>query len=152
MQRAHLKLQCAVVFQIGNGFGAIFMKRATLAHHALPASAVVHLTSALVLLPAAAATAPSQPVGLPAVLALLVLGAVTSGFTYWISMRLMRDIPASAATSSAFLIPLFGVTWGALFLGEPLTVGLLPGVVLILFASALLTGFNPFRAFLRGGR
>ena len=134
------------------GFGAIFMKRATLAHHALPASAVVHLTSALVLLPAAAATAPSQPVGLPAVLALLVLGAVTSGFTYWISMRLMRDIPASAATSSAFLIPLFGVTWGALFLGEPLTVGLLPGVVLILFASALLTGFNPFRAFLRGGR
>jgi drug/metabolite transporter (DMT)-like permease len=128
------------------------MKRATLAHHALPASAVVHLTSAVVLLPAAAATAPSQPVGLPAVLALLVLGAVTSGFTYWISMRLMRDIPASAATSSAFLIPLFGMTWGALFLGEPLTVGLLPGVLLIFFASALLTGFNPFRAFLRGGR
>ena len=108
--------------------------------------------SALVLLPAAAATAPSQPVGLPAVLALLVLGAVTSGFTYWISMRLMRDIPASATTSSAFLIPLFGMTWGALFLGEPLTVGLLPGVLLIFFASALLTGFNPFRAFLRGGR
>jgi len=77
---------------------------------------------------------------------------VTSGFTYWISMRLMRQIPASAATSSAFLIPLFGVTWGALFLGEPLTAGLLPGVVLILLASALLTGFNPFRAFLRGAR
>lgn len=134
------------------GFGTIFMKRATLAHHALPASAVVHLSSALVLAPAAAATAPSHPVGLPALLALLFLGAVTSGFTYWISMRLMRDIPASAATSSAFLIPLFGVTWGALFLGEPLTLGLLPGVLLILFASALLTGFNPFRSFLRGGR
>jgi drug/metabolite transporter (DMT)-like permease len=50
------------------------------------------------------------------------------------------------------LIPLFGVTWGALFLGEPLTVGLLPGVLLILFASALLTGFNPLRALLRSGR
>ena len=134
------------------GFGAIFMKRATLAHHALPASAVVHLTSALVLVPAAAATAPSQAVGMPALLALLVLGAVTSGFTYWISMRLMRDIPVSASTSSAFLIPLFGVTWGALFLGEPLTAGLLPGVVLILMASALLTGFNPLKAFRRNGR
>jgi drug/metabolite transporter (DMT)-like permease len=131
------------------GFGAIFMKRATLAHHALPASAVVHLTSALVLVPAAAATAPSQAVGLPALLALLVLGAVTSGFTYWISMRLMREIPASASTSSAFLIPLFGVSWGALFLDEPLTPGLLPGVLLILIASALLTGFNPFRTFQR---
>jgi drug/metabolite transporter (DMT)-like permease len=131
------------------GFGAIFMKRATLAHQALPASAVVHLTSALVLVPAAAATAPSQAVGLPALLALLVLGAVTSGFTYWISMRLMRDIPASASTSSAFLIPLFGVFWGALFLDEPLTPGMLPGVLLILIASALLTGFNPFRIFQR---
>ncbi|OYU10060.1 MAG: permease [Comamonadaceae bacterium PBBC1] len=131
------------------GFGAIFMKRATLAHQALPASAVVHLTSALVLVPAAAATAPSQAVGLPALMALLVLGAVTSGFTYWISMRLMRDIPASASTSSAFLIPLFGVSWGALFLDEPLTPGLLPGVLLILIASALLTGFNPFRTFQR---
>jgi len=123
------------------------MKRATLAHQALPASAVVHLTSAVVLMPGAALTAPSQAVGLPALLALLVLGAVTSGFTYWISMRLMREIPASAATSSAFLIPLFGVTWGAVFLGEPLTAGLLPGVLLILLASALLTGFHPFRTF-----
>jgi drug/metabolite transporter (DMT)-like permease len=87
-----------------------------------------------------------------ALLALLVLGAVTSGFTYWISMRLMREIPASASTSSAFLIPLFGVTWGALFLGEPLTAGLLPGVLLILLASALLTGFNPFRVFKRKTR
>jgi drug/metabolite transporter (DMT)-like permease len=113
---------------------------------------VVHLTSALVLVPAAAATAPSQAVGMPALLALLVLGAVTSGFTYWISMRLMREIPASASTSSAFLIPLFGVTWGALFLGEPLTAGLLPGVLLILLASALLTGFNPFRVFKRKTR
>ncbi|MEY3519913.1 MAG: putative inner rane transporter yiJE [Pseudomonadota bacterium] len=131
------------------GFGAIFMKRATLAHHALPASALVHLTSAMVLVPAAAATAPSQAVGMPALLALLVLGAFTSGFTYWISMRLMREIPASASTSSAFLIPLFGVSWGALFLDEPLTPGLLPGVLLILIASALLTGFNPFRTFQR---
>ena len=131
------------------GFGAIFMKRATLAHHALPASALVHLTSALVLVPAAVATAPSQAVGMPALLALLVLGAFTSGFTYWISMRLMREIPASASTSSAFLIPLFGVSWGALFLDEPLTPGLLPGVLLILIASALLTGFNPFRTLQR---
>ena len=129
------------------GFGAVFMKRATLAHHALPVSAVVHLSSALVLAPAAAFAAPSQAVGMPALLALLVLGAVTSGFTYWISLRLMREIPASASTSSAFLIPLFGVSWGALFLGEPLTAGLLPGVALILFASALLTGFHPFRTF-----
>lgn len=148
-QHVVLAALACVVAAACYGFGAIFMKRATLAHQALPASAVVHLSSALVLLPAAVLTAPAHPIGMPAILALLVLGGVTSGFTYWISMRLMRDIPASASTSSAFLIPLFGVTWGALFLGEPLTPGLLPGVLLILFASALLTGFNPLRAFKR---
>ena len=43
------------------------------------------------------------------------------------------------------MIPLFGVTWGGLFLGEPVTAGMLPGCVLILLATALVTGFNPFR-------
>jgi drug/metabolite transporter (DMT)-like permease len=79
-----------------------------------------------------------------AFLAVAVLGMVTSGFMYWVSMRLMREIPASAATSSAFMIPLFGVTWGGLFLDEPVTAGMLPGCLLVLGATALVTGFNPF--------
>jgi drug/metabolite transporter (DMT)-like permease len=44
------------------------------------------------------------------------------------------------------MIPLFGVGWGALFLREPVTWGMLPGCVLVLAATALITGFNPFRA------
>eukprot|EP01031_Cornospumella_fuschlensis_P027434 gene27434-33137_t len=127
------------------GFGAILMKRATMTHQPLPASAAVHLAGALVLLPAATVTMPTTQVGADAMVALLLLGTFTSGFMYWISMRLMREIPASAATSSAFLIPMFGVAWGAIFLGEPLSWGLIPGVGLILLASALVTGFNPFK-------
>jgi drug/metabolite transporter (DMT)-like permease len=80
-----------------------------------------------------------------AMLSVAVLGMVTSGFMYWLSMRLMREIPASAATSPAFMIPLFGVTWGSLFLDEPLTAGMLPGCLLVLAAMALVTGFNPFK-------
>jgi drug/metabolite transporter (DMT)-like permease len=127
------------------GFGAILMKRATLKHDPLPASAAVHVAGALVLLLPAAVVAPDVQLRTDAVLALLVLGTVTSGFMYWFSMRLMREIPASAATSSAFMIPMFGVTWGALFLGEPFTLGMLPGVALVLVACALVTGFNPAR-------
>lgn len=129
------------------GFGAILMKRATMAHQPLPASAAVHVAGAVVLLLPAAAAAPSVQVNGQALAALAVLGMVTSGFMYWISMRLMREIPASAATSSAFMIPMFGVTWGGLFLGEPFTPGMVPGVLLVLVACALVTGFNPVRAF-----
>ena len=127
------------------GFGAILMKRATLAHHPLPASAAVHVAAALVLLLPAAAAAPSVQFRPEAAIALGVLGMVTSGFMYLISMRLMREISASAATSSAFMIPMFGVTWGGLFLGEPFTPGMVPGVALVLVACALVTGFNPLR-------
>jgi drug/metabolite transporter (DMT)-like permease len=125
------------------GFGAILMKRATMEHQPLPASAAVHLAGALVLLPAVPVTVPTAQVGADALLALIVLGTVTSGLMYWVSMRLMHEIPASAATCSAFLIPMFGVSWGAIFLGEPLRLGLLPGFGLVLLASALVTGFNP---------
>jgi drug/metabolite transporter (DMT)-like permease len=127
------------------GYGALLMKRAAMAHGALPASAAVHVAAVALLLLPSAATAPHMQLTPGALAAAAVLGTVTSGFMYWISMRLMREIPATAATSSAFIIPLFGVTWGGLFLGEPVTGGMLPGVAMVLLATALVTGFNPFR-------
>lgn len=139
-----------IVASASYGFGALLMKRATMQHAPLPASATVHLAACAVLLLPAAATAPGIQPTLPALLAVAMLGLVTSGFMYWVSMRLMREIPATAATSPAFMIPLFGVTWGGLFLGEPVTAGMLPGCLMVLAATALVTGFNPFRPEARG--
>ncbi|MDB5965156.1 MAG: protein of unknown function transrane [Polaromonas sp.] len=127
------------------GFGAILMKRATLAHSPLPASAAVHVAAAGVLFLPMGLTAPSAHFSAAPLVAVAILGAVTSGLMYWISMRLLREVPASATTSAAFMIPLFGVTWGALFLGETVTLSMLPGCLLVLAATALITGFNPFR-------
>jgi drug/metabolite transporter (DMT)-like permease len=128
------------------GFSAVYMKRAGMRHSPLVAAATVHVAGSVMLLPSAALAAPAMVVSNGALLAVAMLGFVTSGFMYWVSLRLMREIPASAATSAAFMIPLFGVTWGALFLGEPVTASMLPGGLLILLAMILVTGFNPFRA------
>ncbi|SFC12843.1 Threonine/homoserine efflux transporter RhtA [Polaromonas sp. OV174] len=127
------------------GFGALLMKRATMAYSPLPASAAVHVAAALMLVVPAGVAAPSAHYSTGPLIAVTVLGTITSGLMYWISMRLMREIPASAATSAAFMIPLFGVSWGGLFLGEPVTASMLPGCVLVLAATALVTGFNPLR-------
>jgi len=135
-----------VVASASYGFGAIQMKRATMAYSPLPSSAVVHITGALILIVPGGIAAPAAVLTPGAVAAVTVLGTLTSGFMYWISMRLMREIPASATTSAAFMIPLFGVTWGGLFLGEPVTASMLPGCLLVLSATALITGFNPFRS------
>lgn len=131
------------------GIGAILMKRATQTQQPLAASAAAHVAAALILLVPTGVTAGTMQPTLGAWLAVAVLGVFTSGLMYWISMRLMREIPATAATSSALMIPLFGVTWGSLFLGEPVTSGMLPGALLVLAATALITGFNPWRALRR---
>ena len=127
------------------GVGATLMKRAAQAQQPLAASAAAHLAGALLLAVPTAVTVPQMRPTTGAVLAVLVLGTITSGFMYWVSMRLAREIPASAMTSSALMIPLFGVTWGGLFLNEPVTSGMLPGALLVLAATALITGFQPFR-------
>jgi drug/metabolite transporter (DMT)-like permease len=133
------------------GIGAILMKRATQTQQPLAASAAAHVAAALILLVPTGVTAGTMQPTPGAWLAVAVLGVFTSGLMYWISMRLMREIPATAATSSALMIPLFGVTWGSLFLGEPVTSGMLPGALLVLAATALITGFNPWRALRRHG-
>jgi drug/metabolite transporter (DMT)-like permease len=53
-------------------------------------------------------------------------------------------VSATAAMTPAFMIPLFGVAWGHLFLGEPMSSGMLAGAALVLLATALVTEFNPF--------
>ena len=88
---------------------------------------------------------------LPALLAVAVMGVVTSGLAYWLNLRVLSQISPVAAMSSAFMIPLFGVAWGSLFLDEALGPGMLWGGALVLLATTLVTGFNPLRllAFLR---
>ncbi|KAB2890739.1 MAG: DMT family transporter, partial [Burkholderiaceae bacterium] len=83
-----------------------------------------------------------------ALAAVAVMGVLTSGLAYWLNLRVLSQVSPVAAMSSAFMIPLFGVAWGHLFLGEALGPGMLWGGVLVLLATALVTGFNPLRALL----
>ena len=80
-----------------------------------------------------------------ALVSVFILGTVTSGLAYWMHLRIIRHVSPVAAISPAFMIPVFGVTWGHLFLGEELSSGIFVGGALVLLATALVTGFNPLR-------
>lgn len=75
--------------------------------------------------------------------AALALGIVCTGVAYLIYFRLIRDIGAPSALTVTFLIPLFGILWGALFLGEVITIHTLIGAALVLLGTGLVTGFDP---------
>lgn len=73
----------------------------------------------------------------------LALGVLCTGLAYLIYFQLIRDIGAASALTVTFLIPLFGILWGALFLGEAVTANTFVGAAFVLAGTALVTGFNP---------
>ena len=72
--------------------------------------------------------------------AALALGILCTGLAYLIYFRLIREVGAASALTVTFLIPLFGILWGALFLGEPVTGGTLLGAAFVLVGTGLVTG------------
>jgi drug/metabolite transporter (DMT)-like permease len=69
--------------------------------------------------------------------ALLVLALLCTSVAYLISFNLIKNVGPLRMQFVTFLVPLFSVLWGALFLGEPINAGMLGGLALILSAVAL---------------
>lgn len=67
-------------------------------------------------------------------LSLLGLGLVCTALAYILYFRLMTSIGPLASMTVTFMIPPFGVLWGALFLDEPLSIAHTYGGMLIALA------------------
>jgi drug/metabolite transporter (DMT)-like permease len=74
---------------------------------------------------------PSPPSPL-VVMNVLALALASTAFAYRLYFRLIATIGPARALTVTFLIPLFGVIWGAVFLGEPLGANSLLACALIL--------------------
>lgn len=96
--------------------------------------------AALVMVPAAALTWPEQGPGALAWGCAAGLGLVCTALAYVLYFRLLPRVGAARAVTVTFLIPVFGVLWGAALLGEPLTWTLLLGSVVVLVGTALAMG------------
>lgn len=127
------------------GFSTPLMKRATTRMQPLAIAAGIHLAALVLVLPGTVWGWPQARFTWEAMGALLLMGVVTSGLAYWAHLRIIRQVSPVAAMSPVFMIPVFGVAWGHLFLGEALSSGIFLGGALVLLASALVTGFNPLR-------
>lgn len=130
------------------GASTPLMKRATTRMEPLAIAAGIHVAALVFVTPGALWALPQAQFTPAALFSVLVLGVVTSGVAYWIHLRIIRQVSPVAAISPAFMIPVFGVTWGHLFLGEELSSGIFVGGALVLLATALVTGFNPFKRWL----
>jgi len=96
------------------------------------------LVPGVLLWPEATAASPAPDTGIW--VAALALGVVCTGVAYLLFFRLIASVGATRTIAVTFVIPLFGVGWGALFLGERIDAMTLAGGAIIMLGTALVTG------------
>jgi drug/metabolite transporter (DMT)-like permease len=70
-------------------------------------------------------------------IAVVMLGVLCTAIAYLLYFRLIADVGATRALTVTFLIPVFGMLWGAVFLGETITGTMAAGCGLVLAGTAL---------------
>ncbi|MBK8249937.1 MAG: DMT family transporter [Gemmatimonadetes bacterium] len=88
----------------------------------------------------AVALLPATPISARAATAGILLGVFCTGVAYVLFFRLIRRIGAMRTMSVSYLIPVFGMLWGWVFLREGVTLRMGIGAALVLAGVAFATG------------
>ncbi len=84
----------------------------------------------------------NEPPSTEVISAVIFLGVICTAAAYLIFFRLIAEIGASSTLTVTFLIPVFGILWGALFLGEQVGLHTLVGSIVTMTGTVLVTGFS----------
>ena len=134
------------------GISIVFTKVRLAGASPIGISAATLLAAAVVLLPLLPAAPPPVPIAdVPAGawLALGGLALVSTTVAFIFYYRLIADVGPVKAITVTLLIPIFGMLWGVIFLGEPITPGRIAGCVIILAGCSLILGLLRVPAFAR---
>ena len=99
------------------------------------------LSAAFCLLPLLPLSRPQSFPSELAILALIGLALMSTSLAYILYFRLIQAVGSTRALTVTYLIPLFAILWGALFLKEAITVSIVSGGSLILLGTAIANGF-----------
>lgn len=129
-----------LIATLSYGFAANYSKRHLVGVRPMTVAFASMAFATLLLIVPALWVWPAAPVSLHAWGATILLGLLCTGLAYVIYFRLIVHVGAAQAASVTFLIPIFGMIWGALFLGEHVTPMMVVGCIVILLGAALITG------------
>ena len=101
------------------------------------------IAATLILIPPALLSWPETMPTTSSWVSALLLGIVCTGYALIPYYRLISRVGPSKALTVTYLIPVFGVFWGRLFLDERITSNMVAGCTAILLGTALATGAVP---------
>ena len=133
-------LAAALSATLAYGIAANYTKRTLTGVGSLSIATGSQCAAALALLPLALWAWPAVTPPLRTWMEVILLGVASTGVAYLLYFRLIANVGPTRAVSVTFLVPVFGMLWGALYLGEAVTQSMLLGCSVILFGTALTLG------------
>ena len=122
------------------GVGVNYLRSRLSGVQPLSAAAGGQVAAATVLAPIALFHLPDHAPSAAAWAAAIALGLLSNGIAHVVYFRLVATAGAVAAVAVTFLIPVFAMLWGLVFMDEIVTAHMLAGATVILAGTALATG------------
>jgi drug/metabolite transporter (DMT)-like permease len=124
-----------IVASLGYALGGFYLKARF--GHVQPIGMVTAtmFASAVLVLPVALVSFPSEAPGLGPIAAMAALGAGGTGIAFVLFYTLIGTVGPVKSSIVAYIAPVFAVIYGVAFLDEPFTAGTLVGMLLILGGS-----------------
>ena len=145
-----IAMNWAVVLSVGAmlaaslayALGSVYAKR-TFTGATPMTIAIGQLTVAsMLILPLAGVSLPDEQPTAVATLSVLALALLSTAVAYMLYFRLIENVGPTSTSTVTLLVPLFGLLFGVLILDEPVGLGTLAGLVLILSSVTLITGLG----------
>ena len=139
-----LAVGAALVGALSYGLASVYAKRAFAGVSPLATATGQQIGAALALtplaLPVVATSAPWAHLTPGVAWAIVALAIGCTSAAYIVYFSLIASVGPTSATSVTFLVPVFSLLWGALFLGERVTGGTFAGMAIIFIGVLLVMG------------
>lgn len=134
----------ALAASLAYGIAANYIKRKLGGVEPLVTATGSQIAATLLLLPVCVIYWPSVTPSLLSWLCAIALGIACTGIAYILYFRLITHVGPAKAITVTYLVPVFGMLWGLVFLREAITVSMLIACGVILLGTALATGSLTF--------
>jgi drug/metabolite transporter (DMT)-like permease len=140
-----LSVGAMLAASLAYALGSVYAKRTFADSPPLAIASGQLAAAAMLMLPLAAVSAPEQSPSTIVVLSVLGLALPSTAVAYMLYFRLIANVGPTSTSTVTLLVPLFGLLFGVVLLDEPVGVGTLAGLVLILSSVTLITGLGATR-------
>ena len=124
------------------GVGGVYTKRTFSGVPPLTLAVGQQTAAAAVMIPVAATDLPTEAPSVAAALCVLGLAVLSTAVAYLLFFYLITNAGPTATSTVTLIVPVFGLFFGVLFLGEPIGWGTMIGLAVILSSVVLITGIR----------